>query len=190
MKKIIIVFVMLISIGTIKSQADLAWFSQAGWDDIGGDVYQSNGSLVPIDSDWLIALVSTNDYASISDLNDTTTALYTTTDGFSSGMVTGDGRFYQEGVIMDDSWQNLTVFAVLYNASQKINATEFALFSVENTFGTWGMIPASEEFNFDGVTSQTGPGLGQWQAIPEPAVAGLISIFGFGLIGVRRIFFK
>ena len=80
------------------------------------------------------------------------------------------------------------VYTVFFNASSIAAATEIAVTGYDGhpdtpfDIGTPG--PVNTEYNVGNEIQSN------FYAIPEPAVAGLIGIFGTGLIAVRRVFRK
>jgi hypothetical protein len=83
---------------------------------------------------------------------------------------------------------NSLVYTVIFNASSIASATEIAVTGYDGDpaspfdIGTPG--PVNTEYNV-GEEIQS-----NFYAIPEPAVASLIGVFGMGLIAGRRLFRK
>ncbi len=144
-----------------------------------GEVRYKDGSLVALNSDWLVELVNA----------DTEQVLYSTTDGFN----------IQQGIFFhtcetDAGWNGLNVKTVIFDSNTKETAGFFAEFSIPTTLSwvdtTPPAPPASLNYDAGEVTAVLGSGPGQWQAIPEPTVAAFIGVFGGGLIVTRRLFSK
>jgi hypothetical protein len=92
------------------------------------------------------------------------------------------GEELQYGTSYGGVTDNADVYTVIYNASSVGLASQFVVadsspFNVES-----GEI-TPHFYTVSGIA-------GDWQAIPEPAVAGLIVIFGGGMLIGRRIFGK
>lgn len=170
-----VIVALLVSQAVANAAILMYWGSDGGLDDpFYGDVYYRDGSLVSQGSDWLVELVNTADDSVLISIND--------------AFLDGDGVFYSEQDA--ESFNGLTVKTVIYDAADKGSAQYFAEFTAQTTF-TWGTpAPPSVDYFAGVVTSVTGTQPGEWQAIPEPAVAGLLSIAGIGLLFGRRIFRK
>ncbi len=165
----------------VFADPSLLWGSNGAFTDGSGDCYYTNGLLIAVDTDWLIELINTADDS----------VLYSVTNGFSYAGV--DGLFYGSDPAPDAAaWNGLTVKSIIYNAPTKKDATLFAEFTQQTTL-SWDTDPAppgTVEYNAGVVTASLGSNPGEWQAIPEPAVGGLIVIFGTGMIVARRMFTK
>jgi len=144
------------------------WGSDGGLDQTAHDVFDMAGNLVPQGSMWLVEMVDVNDGSIILSLNNV--------------FQDGDGWFYADA--QDANGLNgKTVKSVIYNSDSKASATAFAVFSKQYTFSWGSPPPPSITDYYAGVVNSS-----DWQAVPEPAVAGLIAIFGTGSIFARRIF--
>jgi hypothetical protein len=87
--------------------------------------------------------------------------------------------------------ENSFVYAIFFNASSIASATEIAVTGYDGDpkspfdVGQSGIAPNPVKTYGIGTEIQS-----DFYAVPEPAVAGLIGIFGMGLIATRRIFRK
>lgn len=174
MKKLWIpVLIGLIGLGA-HADPILFWGSDSAFSAVGSGVYYINGELVPQGTQWLVELVNNADGS----------VLYSTTDGFANGQ----GQFFS---IPDaTAWNGMVVKTVIYDAATRELAGLQAEFSGGAFSLSWSTLPSPPStFSYDAgsVTSALGWGAGQWHAIPEPAVATLITVFGSGLLMVQRI---
>ena len=184
MKKIIVLVALCGMVSGALADPALLWGSDGAFSTGVGDCYYTNGVLIAANADWLVEIIDTADDS----------VLYSINNGFDQGV---DGLFYGSNPSPEASgWNGLTVKTVIYDAPMKENAGLFAEFTQQTTF-FWSTEPAppgAVTYNA-GIVSSTydplGQGIpGQWQAIPEPAVAGLLGIFGGGMLITRRIFKK
>ncbi len=151
----------------------LYWGSDTAFGSGTGVVY-TNGVLVPIGTHWLVELINTADDS----------VLYSTTDGFTAA----NGTFF---VLSEaTAWNGMVVKTVIYDAATRELAGLKAQFSGGPFLLNWSTSPTPGIFNYNAgyVTAARGSAPGQWQAIPEPAVATLLGIFGVGMLMGRRIF--
>lgn len=175
MRKFIFMAIACVSCFSVDASPIFYWGSDGGLDLTEGDVYYTDGQLVAENSDWLVELVNIAD-----DI-----VLHSVTDGF----LDGGGMFYAD-VVDADGWAGLSVKTVIYNSNVKSNATLKAEFTSQHTFTTWGDPPPASvaDYYAGGVTPVLGTDPGQWQAVPEPAVASFILIFGGSMLIGRRFF--
>ena len=174
MKKTMLLIIACGMVSGAFADPSLLWGSDGAFTTGSGDCYYTNGVLIAQNTDWLVELINTAD----------DTVLYSVNNGFAQGV---DGLFYGSDPAPDAAaWNHLTVKTIIYSAHDKASASLFAEFTEQVTF-SWSTTPAAPgSVNYNaGVVTAT-----QWQAIPEPAVAGLIGIFGTGILVTRRLFSK
>ena len=174
MKKILIIALLGAAVSGSLADPLLYWGSENAVIGSGQEVLYTNGLAVVAASDWLIELVNEADDS----------VLYSTTDGF----LAGEGTFFDTPDAT--GWNGLNVRTVIFDAPTKEAAGMFAEFTLIGNL-SWGIDPAPPGtfiYNAGGVTAELGSAPGQWQAIPEPAVAALLGIFGGGLLVARRLF--
>ena len=176
MKKTILLVALSGVVSGAFADPSLLWGSNGAFTTGTGDCYYTNGVLIAQNTDWLIELINVAD----------DTVLYSVNNGFAREV---DGLFYGSDPAPDAAaWNGLTVKTIIYNANKKEDATLFAEFTQQTNF-SWSTTPAppaTVDYNAGVVTASLGSNPGEWQAIPEPTVGGLIVTFGAGLVLVRR----
>lgn len=166
----------LLSTGAF-ADALLYWGSDEGFDaTTTADVFDRFGDAITAGSSWLV------------ELRDATTeeVIYSTNNGFDPGFVV-DGQFYIDGAVISEAYNGSTFKTVVYDASTAAAANYTADFSVTPQL-SWSWSSPSPPTDVDYLAG--GVSQGDWQAIPEPAVAGLIGLFGGGMLLYRRLFSK
>lgn len=88
---------------------------------------------------------------------------------------------FSKAVSVEDS---VDIYTVLFNSSTLGGATSFIVAEPTPVDSGVGGVGTPVNYNLGTTFS------GNWQAVPEPAVASLIAIFGGGLLVSRRIFSK
>lgn len=179
--------------------AALAVGSNAGLVNWYADNLESDPVGATLQSGWLVAMyrdVGTNNNSSATWYNDlrldenglaTSSGVtaedallaYTTAIFVDTGLVTFSPKLSQD--IQPD---NAEIYSVIFNATSITGATEFVV--VDSTTFNVGAVSAPSaplDYNTTSIA-------GGWQAIPEPAVASLIGLFGVGTLFGRRIFRK
>jgi hypothetical protein len=172
MKRSVPFLAALLALGA-QASPTLQWGSDTAFGSGIGVVY-TNGVLVPVGTHWLVELINTADDS----------VLYSTTDGFAA-----NGLFFKTPDAA--AWNGMLVKTVIYDAATRELATLQAQFSGGSLLLSWNTLPSPPSiftYNAGYVTSAKGFAPGQWHAIPEPAVASLIGIFGGGMLMSRRIF--
>lgn len=170
MKKLIMTSVVCALCAGVYASPIFYWGSDGGLNQSGGDVTNRFGNLVEQNTNWVVQLVDVS--------NDQ--VLYEENNGFADAA----GEFYADAVDAV-AWKGITVKTVIYDASTTNAASYFAEFDNQYVI-SWidnPGPPSTIPDYFAGGVSQ-----GDWQAVPEPAVAGLIGIFGGGMLVVRRFF--
>jgi hypothetical protein len=171
MKKLSLLLLLLGVVAGVNADPVLFWGSDNAFFGGSGNVVYTNGVAISNSDGFLVELVNSSNGQT----------LYSTTSGF----LAGDGFFFDTPDAT--GWGGFSVKTVIYNAPTKEAAGLFAEFSAPITIPDWSSDPAPPavfEYNAGSVVA------GDWQAIPEPAVASLIGIFGGGLFFVKRRFAK
>ena len=176
MKKFLVAIIFGLSAMGALADPLLYWGSDLAYTPGGDAVLYTNGLAVVQDSNWLVELINLADDS----------VLHSTTSGF----LAGAGAFFS--AVDAGGWNGLNVKTVIYNAPTKEEAGLFAEFTFVGNL-LWSMVPSPPavfSYNAGSVSAELGSGPGQWQAIPEPAVSGLICLFSVALLSVKRVFKK